>query len=85
MKCLIITNETGVSFQFDDLIAKGSVLLHYEDSGLRLNYPFSNTNFVLLPAGYFNNRGNIEIKVVSNNNILAKKRITNNRLKTIVQ
>ncbi len=85
MKCLIITNESGVSLQFDDFVAKGSVLLHYEDSGLSLNYPFSNTNFVLLPAGYFNNRGNVEVKVLSNNITLAKKRITNNRLKTIVQ
>jgi len=76
MKCLIITNKTGVSLQFDDLIAEGIVLLHYEDTGLRLTHPFTNTNFVMLSAEYFKNRGNIELKVVANKITVAKKRIT---------
>ena len=80
MKCLIISNETGVSLQFDDLIAKGSVLLHYEESGLHLSLPFVNTNFVILPSKHLKNRGNIEVKVISNKTIIAKKRITNYRL-----
>jgi len=78
MECLIISNETGVSLQFDDLITKGSVLLYYEESGLHLSLPFVNTNFVILPTRFFENRGNIEVKVISNNITLAKKRITNN-------
>jgi len=77
MKCLIITNETGVSFQFDDLINEGSILLLYKDTGLSLRYPFSNTNFIMLPAGYFQNRGSIELKVISNKIIIAQKKITN--------
>ena len=75
----------GVSLQFDDLITKGYVLLYYVDSDLQLNYPFSNTDFVMLPAGYINNRGNIELKVISNKVTIAKKRITNYTLKNKVQ
>ena len=78
MKCLIITNERGVSFQFDDMILKGSVLLHFEESGLKLSYPIVNTNFVILPTDCFRNRGSIEMKVISNKTTIAKKRITNN-------
>ena len=85
MQCLIITNENGISFQFDDLIHEGSILLYYENTGLSLQYPFSNTNFIMLPTGYFQDRGNIELKVVSNKIIIAKKRITNYTLKTKVQ
>lgn len=75
MKCLIITNETGVSLKFNDFIAEGYVILNYEDSNLRLNYPFSNTDFIMLPAAYFKNQGNIELKVISNKITIAKKRI----------
>ncbi len=81
MQCLIITTKSGVSLQFDDLIDNGSVMLHYEESGLKLNYPFSNTNFVMLPAGYFLNRGAINLKVISNKITVAKKRINNFVLK----
>ncbi len=78
MECLIITNETGVSFQFDDQIEKGLVRLFFEESGLKLSFTFVNTNFVIVPTSCFKNRGNIELKVISNKTIIARKRITNN-------
>jgi len=77
MKRLIITNVTGVSLQFDDYIKNGEILLRYEDSGLSSSHTFSNTNFVMLAAKHFKNRGNIELKVIIENKTVAKKRITN--------
>ncbi len=78
MKCLIITHDTGVSFQFDDQIKKGLVRLFFEESGLNLSFSFANTDFVIVPTSCFRNRGNIELKVISNKTTIAKKRITNN-------
>ena len=77
MECLIITNKTGVSLQFDDWVSMGLILLRYEDTGLHFTYPFTDTNFVMLSPKYFKNRGNIELKVIADKVTVAKKRITN--------
>jgi hypothetical protein len=76
MDCLIITNESGISFQFNDLVRKGKILIKFEKSGMKSSYSFRNTDFMRLPAAFFNNKGNVEVKVFSGNAIIKKKRIT---------
>ena len=75
MDCLILTNKTGVSFQFTELVSEGVIELMYENTGLTLKYPFSNTNFFRLSSLHFSNKGNVEIKVVIENRIVKKKKI----------
>jgi hypothetical protein len=76
MECLIIEGETGVSFQFDDLIQTGEVQLNYEISGITIKCPFNNTNYIRLSSDLFKNKGDVMVKVLSSNKLIRKKRIT---------
>jgi len=78
MNCLVLTTKTGVSIQFSDLIADGTIELMYKNSGVILKCPFSNTDFIKLSSSLFANRGNIEVKVISENRLVKKKTINCN-------
>ncbi len=75
MACLIFTHKEGISLQFSEIISKGVIELMYETSGLKLECPITNTNFLRLSSALFADRGNVEVRVMKNNTLIKKKKI----------